>query len=334
MEIATIIVSYNTCELLHRALTSLYQAQRPSDCALSVVVVDNASHDGSAEMVAREFPQATLIASSANLGFTGGNNLALHQLGLAVHPPDAAAHLAIAPRAHAPDFVLLLNPDAEIAADALLQFVHFMERIPAAGMCGAHLRYGDGSFQHGAFRFPTLAQVALDFFHLSRLPGAHRLRNSRINGRYAAKQWQGTAPFEVDFVLGAAMFVRAAAINDVGGLDDGYFMYCEEMDWALRLHQAGWGVYALPTAHVTHYEGQSSRQRRWDSYEQLWRSRFRFYAKHAKRYPLGYRMVLKLLVRLGCAWRAYQARRHFADGSATGVEIARELEAYAAITRF
>jgi GT2 family glycosyltransferase len=229
--------------------------------------------------------------------------------------------------------VLLLNPDTEIAADALVQLHDAMERNPRAGMCGAFLRYGDRSFQHGAFRFPSLAQVALDFFPLTGVPGAHRVRDSRVNGRYRRAQWQGVAAFPVDFVLGAAMFVRAAAINDIGGLDDGYFMYCEEMDWALRMHQAGWGVYAVPTAHVTHHEGQSSRQTRWAAFEQLWRSRFRFYAKHAARYPPGYRIALRLLVRVGAAWRSHQARRQFAMGQETGIETARALEAYATISR-
>jgi GT2 family glycosyltransferase len=209
-----------------------------------------------------------------------------------------------------------------------------MERHPSAAISGAHLNYGNGSFQHGAFHFPTLAQVALDFFPLVGIPGTHRLRDSALNGRYPAELWQGQVPFPVDFVLGAAMFVRAAAINDIGGLDDAFFMYCEEMDWALRMQQAGWRVYALPTARVTHYEGQSSRQLRWDSYERLWRSRFRFYSKHAQHYSLGYRLALRLLVRLGARWRSHQARQRFATGSATGTEIARELEAYATISRY
>jgi hypothetical protein len=140
--------------------------------------------------------------------------------------------------------------------------------------------------------------------------------------------------FSVDFVLGAAMFVRGAAINRVGGLDENYFMYCEEMDWALRLQQAGWSVFALPTAHVTHHEGQSTRQVRWAAFEQLWRSRFRFYTKHSHRYSPGYRMALRLLVRIGAAWRSYQARQRFATGEATGTEVAREIRAYATITRF
>ena len=333
MHIAIVIVSYNTCELLRSALQSVFVAQLPPACTLAVIVVDNDSPDDSAGMVAREFPDVHLIKSPINLGFTGGNNLALASLGLNVPRPAAWLPRDLPMRLDPPDYVLLLNPDTELAADALLQMVNGLERLPNAAICGAHLRYGDGAFQHGAFHFPTLAQVALDFFPLVGLPGAHRLRDSRINGRYARAKWQGIHPFPVDFVLGAAMFVRAAAINDIGGLDDGYFMYCEEMDWALRMHEAGWGVYALPTAHVTHHEGQSSRQTRWDSYERLWQSRFRFFAKHAQRYPLGYRLALRLLVRLGAAWRSHQARQRFATGEATGREIGRELEAYDAITR-
>lgn len=333
MEIAIVIVSYNTRDLLRYALRSIFSAQRPPDCAFSVTVVDNASNDGSAAMVRDEYPAVTLYASPANLGFTGGNNLALYALGLRVSPP-ATSPFSPTPRSTPPDYVLLLNPDTEIAGDALAQMVMHMQRLPRAGIIGAHLTYGDGSFQHGAFRFPSLAQVALDFFPMVGVPGAHRLRDSRINGRYPVALWQGQTPFEVDFVLGAAMFVRAAAINEIGGLDDEYFMYCEEMDWALRMHQAGWGVYALPSAHVTHHEGQSSRQTRWDSYERLWRSRFRFYTKHAQRYPAAYRFVLRRLVRIGAAWRVRQARRRFATGTQTGIETAREVEAYATITRY
>lgn len=333
MEIAVIIVSYNTCELLRKALHSVYDALRPPDCDLTVIVVDNASHDESAQMVAADFPKVTLIALPTNLGFTGGNNLALYSLGLKVTPPASASQLAPTPRTSPPQFVLLLNSDAEVAKDALLQLAATMERLPSMGMCGAFLRYGNGSFQHGAFHFPSLVQVLLDFFPLAGVPGAQRLRNSRLNGRYPAAKWQGAAPFPVDFVLGAAMFVRSAAINDIGGLDDNYFMYCEEMDWALRMQQAGWGVYAVPTAHVTHHEGQSSRQVRWEAYERLWRSRFRFYSKHAAYYPPGYRFVVRLLVRLGAGWRSRQARQRFARGEANGQEIARELAAYAHISR-
>ncbi len=334
MQIAVVIVNYNTRDLLRNALRSVFDAQLPANAELSVIVVDNASHDESAAMVTREFPQVTLLALPTNLGFTGGNNLALYALGLRISPPASASQLTPSPRPTPPEFVLLLNPDTEIAPNVLLEMSRQMERLPSAGMLGARLNYGDNSFQHGAFRFPSLTQVALDFFPLIGVPGAQRLRDSCINGRYSTVKWKNKSPFRVDFVLGAAMFVRTAAINDIGGLDDGYFMYREEMDWALRMQEAGWRVYALPAARVTHHEGQSSRQTRWESYERLWRSRFRFYSKHASRYPVGYRLVLRLLVRLGVTWRSYQARRRFAVGSATGTEIARELHAYATISRY
>jgi N-acetylglucosaminyl-diphospho-decaprenol L-rhamnosyltransferase len=234
-----------------------------------------------------------------------------------------------------PNFILLLNPDTEVVDDALGQMVGFLRDHPRVGACGAHLRYGDGRFQHGAFRFPTLTQVALDLLPLASVPGVRRflprLLDSRWNGRYPQEQWMASAPFPVDFVLGAALMVRGEAIRQIGLLDEAYFMYCEEMDWCLRLQQAGWPVYALPTAHVIHYEGQSSKQVRWASFEQLWRSRFRFYSKHAAHYPPGHGIWFRLLVRLGLAIRSRQARRRFARGEITGTALAEELSAYTRI---
>src|SRR5690606_37910639 len=127
--------------------------------------------DQSAEMVARDFPQVDLVASSVNLGFTGGNNLALARLGFPVDPPRTApidTLIGAQPgQAAPPDYVLLLNPDAELVDDALVRLVRFLAATPNAAVCGAHLRYGDGSFQHGAFRFPGLGQLLIDFFPLT-----------------------------------------------------------------------------------------------------------------------------------------------------------------------
>jgi N-acetylglucosaminyl-diphospho-decaprenol L-rhamnosyltransferase len=353
MKLTVIIVSYNVSDLLRDSLRSVFaSAARSRDWLdVEVIVVDNASHDGSAQRVAAEFPTVHLIASPENLGFTGGNNLALDVAGFAEArmrgcddatrrggeearrqerrgTKEAADELAAsndtpsAPRIHAstppriPNFILLLNPDTEVVDDALGQMVGFLRDHPHVGACGAHLRYGDGQFQHGAFRFPTLTQVALDLLPLASAPGVRRflprLLDSRLNGRYPQEQWMADMPFPVDFVLGAALMVRAEAIRQIGLLDEAYFMYCEEMDWCLRLQQAGWPVYALPTAHVIHHEGQSSKQVRWASFEHLWRSRFRFYSKHATHYPPGHGIWLRLLVRLGLAIRSRQACRRFA----------------------
>jgi N-acetylglucosaminyl-diphospho-decaprenol L-rhamnosyltransferase len=376
MKLTVIIVSYNVWDLLRDSLRSVFaSAQRSRDWLdVEVIVVDNASHDGSAQRVAAEFPAVHVIASPENLGFTGGNNLALemagfadarmrgcddatrrrgdeatsqrdeeteNQIGQPVNQSPTPPAIRSAPRIHAsthpriPDFILLLNPDTEVVEDALGQMAGFLRDHPRVGACGAHLRYGDGRFQHGAFRFPTLTQVALDLLPLASVPGVRRflprLLDSRWNGRYPQEQWMASAPFPVDFVLGAALMVRGEAIRQIGLLDEAYFMYCEEMDWCLRLQQAGWPVYALPTAHVIHYEGQSSKQVRWASFEQLWRSRFRFYSKHAAYYPPGHGIWFRLLVRLGLAIRSRQARRRFARGEITGTALAEELSAYTRI---
>lgn len=330
MRLAIIVLSYNTCALLRNCLHSVFASAARSIDQLSVdvIVVDNASPDGSAAMVAAEFPQAHLVASLDNLGYTGGNNLALNLLGFSV---TAAADSSLQPPVPQPDFVLLLNADTEIVDDALWQMATFLDDRPDVGACGAHLQYGDGRFQHGAFGFPSLFQMALDFFPLTGVPGAQRLHNSRLNGRYPALLWQGSTPFAVDFVLGAAMMVRGTAIQQVGGLDNEFYLYCEEIDWCLRLQEAGWSIYAIPTAYVIHHEGQSSRQVRWAAYERLWRSRFRFYAKHRGHYPPGYLLLLRIMVRIGLQARRWRAHRRFAQGEVTGKEIQAELAAYTVV---
>jgi N-acetylglucosaminyl-diphospho-decaprenol L-rhamnosyltransferase len=336
MHLAVIILNYNTRDLLRRCIASVLAsaALNIDHVTVEVMVVDNASPDGSAQMVATEFPQIYLIASPENLGYTGGNNLALQLLGFPVDaPPHPVTPSPCHPLTLSPDFALLLNADAEISGGALWQMAKVLQDRPGVGVCGAQLRYGDGTFQHGAFQFPTLFQLALDFFPLSRSPGAHRLHNSRLNGRYPRRLWQGTEPFPVDFVLGAAMMVRGTAIQQVGGLDDEYYLYCEEMDWCLRMAEAGWRVVAAPAAQVIHHEGQSSRQVRWSAYERLWRSRFRFYQKHARHYPPGYVWLVRGVVRCGLWSRRWQAWQRFGRGEITGVQVQDELKAYQTIAR-
>jgi GT2 family glycosyltransferase len=336
MRLAVIILSYNTKALLRQAISSvLASAALTADrLTVDVVVVDNASHDESAVMVAAEFPQVYLVASEKNLGYTGGNNLGMARLGF-----DTAARPNLRDLTPArflmnlPDFVLLLNADAEVVGDALWQMANFLANYPSAGACGAHLTYGNGAFQHGAFALPTFFQVALDFFPLTGVPGAQRLHNSLLNGRYPAFLWESKDPFPVDFVLGAALMVRREVILQVGGLDDAFFMYCEEMDWCLRMEEAGWGIFAVPTAQVTHHEAQSSKQVRWPAYIQLWRSRFRFYTKHERIYSPQYVEWVRRLVQVGLWRRTTQAHQRFAHGEITGEQLAEELAAYALLKR-
>lgn len=326
LNLAIIIVSYNTCELLRHCLQSVLASLVLSDQWLqgNLIVVDNGSNDGSVEMVGNEFPQVLLIASPENLGFTKANNLALRRLGFGTQQEEPSPQSTI-PNPH---YVLLLNPDTEVVGEALWQMVDTLQCQPAAGACGARLRYGDGTFQHGAFAFPSLAQVAIDLFPVSVLPGGHRLYDSNVNGRYPAALWRGKQPFAVDFVLGAALMVKAEVIRQIGLLDEGYFMYCEEMDWSLRMSNAGWQVLAVPEAEIIHYEGQSSKQVRWSSFVRLWRSRLRFYNKHVEHYSTLQRLSVRTLLWLNLNWRKRQVLRQFATGKRSGTQVAEELAAY------
>ena len=259
MKLGIIIVSYNVRDLLRRCLTALSDdLARSPTLQATIVVVDNASGDGSAAMVAQEFPAVELIASAENLGFAGGNNRGLRALGFGLTPPPPTR----------PDAVLLLNPDTETHPGAIAALADFLAAHPGAGGCGARLNYGDGSFQHSAFRFPGLTQLFLDLF-----PIHPRLLDSPLNGRYPRRLYDSDHPFPIDFALGAALMIRAEAIAAVGLLDEGYFMYAEEMDWQRRIQAAGWPLYCVPTARITHHEGQSARQFRGSMTIALWRSR-------------------------------------------------------------
>ncbi|MGE5602332.1 MAG: glycosyltransferase, partial [Nitrososphaerales archaeon] len=197
--LAVIVVSYKVRDLLRACLRAAYASLAASpELDATVWVVDHASGDGSAEMVASEFPQARLIARRDNLGFAGGNNLALAALGF-----DGAAHEPGPSRAGAqgPDLVLLLNPDAEPVGDAIGQMARFLLEHPKAGGAGAQLQYPDGRFQHSAFAFPSLLQLWFDLFP----PRPARLLDSRLNGRYPRSLYEAGTPFPIDFALGAAL---------------------------------------------------------------------------------------------------------------------------------
>lgn len=307
--VAVIVVSYQVRELLRACLaaTSASLALSPGLDA-SVWVIDNASTDGSAEMVAAEFPGAYLIAGSENLGFAGGNNRVLRELGFEEgasgratthHAPRSTQH------AIAPDLVLLLNPDAEPMGDAIGQMAHFLAVHPEVGGVGAQLQYPDGRFQHGAFAFPGLLQLWFDLFP----PRPRRLLDSRLNGRYPKRLYEAGQPFPIDFALGAGLMVRREAIVHAGLLDESYFMYAEEVDWCWRMRQAGWQLWCVPSARVMHYGGASTRQFRSQSFVNLWQSRRRLYDRL---YGPFRRRLAGCIVRLGM--RAEMSRARAAAG--------------------
>ncbi len=312
MRLAILIVSYQVRDLLRACLQSIYEdLARSPGLTAQVVVVDNASADGSAAMVAEEFPLVHLIASPENLGFARGNNVGLRWLGF-----GTASSLSSPLK---PDAVLLLNPDTELQPGALATLSDFLRKHPHAGGCCPRLNYGDGHLQHSAFHFPGLMQLYLD---LHPIP---RLMETRLNGRYPRHKYEGDRPFPVDFALGAALMVRAEAIDAVGILDEAYFMYAEEMDWQKRMQQAGWPIYCVPTARVTHYEGQSARQFHRAMTVALWRSRLRYYQKH---HPAWKQRAERWLIARAMRQRLAQAQAALAAGRGDPQQLQEQIAAY------
>ncbi|MFN8499188.1 MAG: glycosyltransferase [Anaerolineae bacterium] len=318
--LAVVIVSYNTHALLAACLDSL--ARDPSLGLLSaggtapalaarVIVVDNLSSDGSAAVVRERYPWVELIESPVNLGFAGGNNLALRALGFTPlgeeAPRSAEAWARLAPTRPscfdqaAPDFALFLNPDTTVAPGAIATLVDFLHGSPQAGAAGPRLSYPDGKLQPSAFLFPGVAQTLLDLFPP---PGRlSRVMETRLNGRYPADRYLGRVPFAVETLLGACILARRAAIQEVGFLDEGFFMYAEEMDWCRRLTERGWSLFCVPSAQVTHYEAQSTRQFRQRMFVELWRSRLRLFDKH---YGAAYQATLRATVWAGATVKAWR----------------------------
>jgi hypothetical protein len=275
-------------------------------------VVDNASGDDSVGMLRRDFPQVKLIASQTNLGFAAGNNAALRAIGFDPSVPRGTGRL--------PEAVLLLNPDTEIHPGALKVLFGFLQAHPQAGIAGARLVFGDGSFQHSVFAFPGLWQLAIE---LLPLPG--RLAESALNGRYPRSAYEAGRPFRVDHPLGAAMCVRREAIQQVGLLDERFHMYVEEIDWSKRIVAAGWSAYCVPVALITHCGGQSTGQIKMSSLVNLWTSRYQFYQKHYS--PLKVWLAAQI-VRLGLHRRAKLDRQAAGRGEIDPAELAQRLGGY------
>jgi len=280
LHLAVVIVSWNVRDLLEACLRSLFADLVHSELAAGVWVVDNASADGTPLMVARDFPDVHLVASQENLGFAAGNNVALKAI---LETPN--------PESRIPQFIWLLNPDTEVQLGAAAALLAALEAEPRVGVAGAELLYTDGSLQHSAFRFPGLAQLVCEFF-----PLPLRFYDTPLNGRYSRRLYEGESPFPVDHPLGAAMMVRAEAVAQVGLMDEGYRMYCEEIDWCWRMRKAGWRALCVPTAQVIHHAGRSTAQVPIPSFVNLWTSRARLYTRHHG--PLT-RCLARALVRAG-----------------------------------
>jgi len=225
VDLSIIVLSWNVRDLLRACLMSVQQNVETSErLNVETLIVDNASTDGSAEMVAREFPTVRLIRNRANRGYAGANNIGI--------------------AASQGRYVLLLNSDTVVPASALAELVAFMAAHPEAGACSPQLVGSDGRPQSYAFGCdPT--------------PG-YLLRRGLYRQllRRPLHDWDTAELQEVDWVSGACLLVRRATIEQVGGLDEQFFMYFEDNDWCLRMRRAGWKVYYNPNVCITHIGGQ------------------------------------------------------------------------------
>ena len=297
LDLSVIIVSWNVRDLLRDCLHSI--CEYPS-LSLETIVIDNASGDGSAAMVAEEFPGVHLIANAGNAGFTVANNQGLEL--------------------SRGRYVLFLNPDTRVIGDALATMVAYMDAHEAVGALGPQLRYGDGSLQSSRRRFPGLATALFESTPLAwhwpeaRNPWARRYHMDDVPVPLAGGQ-DGEAQ-EVDWVVGAALLARRAVIDRIGGFDEGYFMYSEELDWCRRAKQAGWQIVYLPPALIVHYEGKSSEQSVAARHIRFHASRVRYFRKYCGPLAAGF-LRLAVLTMFAAEWLLEATKRLF--GSKPGL---------------
>jgi hypothetical protein len=254
VDLSVVIVSFNARDYLRRCLGSLYE--HTQGVAYEVIVVDNASWDDSAQMVESEFPQASLICCSANQGFAAACNRGIAQA--------------------KGESIVLLNPDTEVADDAFALMVAYCREQPQVGILGPKLLNSDGSLQLSCRRFPS---------HLTGLFNRQSVitrlfPRNRFSSRYLMSDWNHDSIADVDWLSGACMLLRRQMLDDIGPLDEGFFMYIEDVDICYRAHQGGYRVVYLPQAVVTHHIGRSSDTLPNRSILQWHRSMWRYYRKH------------------------------------------------------
>jgi GT2 family glycosyltransferase/glycosyltransferase involved in cell wall biosynthesis len=234
--VSVIIVSYNVAELLVECLSSLNQLTGDS-FDLQTIVIDNASSDATVPIIFEFFPHVNLIQNQENFGFPYACN-------------QGAAEAD-------GDFLFFLNPDARLNPATIPLLLNFMKENPNVGVTAPQIRYPDGKIQPNRRRFPTPLLPFIESTPLERLPF---FRNLPVLDRYFVRDKSGDEAQAVDWVVGAAFMVRRKVWDDLGGMDEGFFMYSEELDFCRRTKNAGWEVWYLPQAQVVHAEGQSSKQ--------------------------------------------------------------------------
>lgn len=256
MDVSIIIVNWNTIDLLRDCLTSVYECA--GDVDYEIIVVDNASFDGSVEMVKNNFKDIILIENAENRGFAAANNQ-----GMAVAKGR---------------YVLLLNSDTIVLDNSIANTVRFADENPRTAVTGCQVLNSDGTVQRTCFKFPSILNMLLSSTYLYKL-----FPKNKFFGREQMTWWDRNDVRQVDVVTGCFMLVRREAIEQVGLMDERFFMYGEETDWCYRFHQKGWKVMFAPVGQIIHFGGQSTAQRPVAMIVQLRLSILKFMKKHYSR---------------------------------------------------
>jgi len=268
MDISVIVVNRNTRDILRKCLASVLA--ETAGISFEVIVVDNGSTDGSAEMVRHEFPQVTLIGNQDNRGFAAANNQGM--------------------RVARGRYVLLLNSDTVVLDGAIQKTVAFADEHPEAAVVGCRVLNPDRSLQPTCFLFPSLPNMLLSTTYLYKL-----FPRNRFFGRERMTWWDRDDVREVEVVTGCFMLVQREAIENVGLMDERFFMYAEETDWCYRFKRAGWMNLFCPGASIVHLGGGSTRARADDMNIQLRRSILQFMKKHRSALSYGAARLLTSL---------------------------------------
>lgn len=302
-DVSVVIVSFNTRELTVSCLKSVYASKDIE--SLEVFVVDNASSDGSAGAVIENFPEATLIENTTNIGYAKANNQAIV--------------MASAP------YVCLLNSDAVMEPDTLRSLLVFMENRPDVAAAGPKLLFGDGTPQQSAFCYSGFVTEAMRLSGVRDIISNRHIKRaaapliSRIPNKKARMYTQipntDNQPREVESISGACLVVRRDVIDRIGLLDENFFMYMEDIDWCKRMADAGYKIFYLPETAVVHYERMSSNvepETMTKAELDLYRSRLYFIRKHRGRFV---ELTLRLIMVVSCAirWPFSSERRLYGE---------------------
>jgi len=264
MILSIVIVNWNTGKLLADCVESVYADLPARADQIETLIVDNASSDGSAQAVEARFPQVRVIYNRANPGFAAGNNQAI--------------------RLAQGQVILLLNPDTLIRPGAIACLMNYMDAHPQVGAVGPRLLNPDGSLQYSCSPEPSLKREFLRLFHLGGV---------RPDGYEPMETWNIQAPHRTDVLLGACILARRSALGAVGGFDEAYFMYSEEVDLCHKLRSEGWELYWVPQAQVVHYGGQSTRLAATEMFLQLYRAKVVYFRRHSGRFSAQiYKLIL------------------------------------------